>query len=92
MKKILIHSHDTFGVGKMRRMLEPARHFVQTSERKAYRSPDFDHARLPLRQPVIFDRRNLFDPESTHQAGFEYFGIGRLPALPRPALVQVDER
>jgi predicted glycosyltransferase len=31
MKRILIYSHDTFGLGNIRRMLEVARHLVQTS-------------------------------------------------------------
>jgi predicted glycosyltransferase len=31
MKKVLIYSHDTFGLGNIRRMLEVARHLVETS-------------------------------------------------------------
>jgi UDPglucose 6-dehydrogenase len=30
-----------------------------------------------MRQGVIFDGRNLFDPQQMIEAGFEYFGIGR---------------
>jgi predicted glycosyltransferase len=32
MKRVLIYSHDTFGLGNIRRMLEVARHLVQTSD------------------------------------------------------------
>ena len=30
-----------------------------------------------LRQPVIFDGRNLYDPATMRREGFEYFPIGR---------------
>jgi UDPglucose 6-dehydrogenase len=47
------------------------------TEWKNFRSPDFDRARQLLNAPVIFDGRNLFDPEVIADAGFEYHGIGR---------------
>jgi len=30
-----------------------------------------------MKQPVIFDGRNLYDPAELRGLGFEYFGIGR---------------
>lgn len=42
-----------------------------------FRSPDFDKLRERLRQPVIFDGRNLYSPEVMKDKGFRYFGIGR---------------
>jgi UDPglucose 6-dehydrogenase len=33
--------------------------------------------RRSLKQPVIFDGRNLFEPELMKQLGIEYHGIGR---------------
>jgi len=30
-----------------------------------------------MKTPVIFDGRNLYDPDSVHEAGFEYFSVGR---------------
>ena len=30
-----------------------------------------------MKQPVIFDGRNLYDPAELRRLGFEYFGIGR---------------
>jgi UDPglucose 6-dehydrogenase len=50
---------------------------VVVTEWKAFRSPDFDHLRDALLEPVIFDGRNLFDPERMHGMGFEYVSIGR---------------
>jgi UDPglucose 6-dehydrogenase len=47
------------------------------TEWKAFRSPDFVRMRSLMRQAVIFDGRNLFDPQQMIEAGFEYFGIGR---------------
>ena len=42
-----------------------------------FRSPDFDKLRERLRQPVIFDGRNLYSPDVMKNKGFRYFGIGR---------------
>ena len=42
-----------------------------------FRSPDFDKLRERLRQPVIFDGRNLYSPDVMKDKGFRYFGIGR---------------
>lgn len=50
------------------------------TEWKAFRSPDFDQLRALLKQPVVFDGRNLFEPEVMSEIGFEYYGIGRSAA------------
>ncbi len=50
---------------------------VIVTEWKAYRSPDFEELKQELNHPVIFDGRNLYDPRSVLDMGFEYFGIGR---------------
>jgi UDPglucose 6-dehydrogenase len=47
------------------------------TEWKAFRSPDFDQVRTLLKAPVVFDGRNLFEPEVMADIGFEYYGIGR---------------
>jgi UDPglucose 6-dehydrogenase len=47
------------------------------TEWKQYRVPDFDRIRSLLRQPVIFDGRNLFNPARMHELGFDYASIGR---------------
>src|SRR5437879_1475797 len=41
-------------------------------------------AHLPglLRRPLIFDGRNLYEPERMRRLGFEYYSIGRKPVLP----------
>jgi UDPglucose 6-dehydrogenase len=50
---------------------------VIVTEWKAFRSPDFDQMKSLLKAPLIFDGRNLFEPETMADAGFEYHGIGR---------------
>ncbi len=42
-----------------------------------FRSPDFERIRKALRQPVIFDGRNLYDPALVERFGLHYYGIGR---------------
>jgi UDPglucose 6-dehydrogenase len=43
-----------------------------------YRNPDFERMKELLKNPVVFDGRNQYDPEKVKQLGFEYFSIGRL--------------
>jgi UDPglucose 6-dehydrogenase len=57
--------------------LQDADALVIVTEWKAFRSPDFGAIQAALRQPVIFDGRNLFDPTAMKAAGIEYFAIGR---------------
>ncbi len=49
---------------------------IQT-EWQEFRSPDFAALREALREPLIFDGRNLFDPETIAELGFYYDSIGR---------------
>ena len=42
-----------------------------------FRSPDFAAIREQLKQPVIFDGRNLYEPDYLHEQGFVYYAIGR---------------
>ena len=50
---------------------------VIVTEWKAFKSPDFDIIKARLKQPVIFDGRNLFEPKTIAALGIEYHGIGR---------------
>jgi UDPglucose 6-dehydrogenase len=47
------------------------------TEWKQYRTPDFERMRTQMKEPVIFDGRNLFDPDLMARKGFIYRGIGR---------------
>ncbi|KAB2868257.1 MAG: UDP-glucose/GDP-mannose dehydrogenase family protein [Burkholderiaceae bacterium] len=50
---------------------------IIVTEWKEFRSPDFDGMKTALKQPVIFDGRNLFEPALVREMGLEYHGIGR---------------
>jgi len=57
--------------------LQDADALAIVTEWKTFRSPDFERLKSRLKTPVIFDGRNLFEPEVMADAGFEYHGIGR---------------
>ncbi|WP_416050603.1 UDP-glucose dehydrogenase family protein [Cupriavidus basilensis] len=60
--------------------LEGADALVVVTEWKSFRSPDFAAISAALREPVIFDGRNLYEPAELAQHGFSYYGIGRTAA------------
>jgi len=57
--------------------LESADALVIVTEWQEFRSPDFDQLKARLREPVIVDGRNLYDPALLREMGFRYFAIGR---------------
>ncbi len=57
--------------------LENADALVIVTEWNEFRRPDFDKIKSLLKQPVIMDGRNLFDPKKMAEMGFVYEGIGR---------------
>jgi len=50
---------------------------VVVTEWKEFRGRDLADMRAAMRQAVVFDGRNIFEPAAAREAGFEYFGIGR---------------
>ena len=57
--------------------LAGAQALVVVTEWLQYRNPDFERMHALLKTPVIFDGRNLYDPDRVNRLGFEYHGIGR---------------
>ena len=47
------------------------------TEWREFRSPDWAHVKSSLKRPVVIDGRNIYDPESMREQGFEYDCIGR---------------
>jgi len=47
------------------------------TEWQQFRSPDFDHIKATLKSPVIFDGRNLYNPDMMERLGFRYYAVGR---------------
>jgi UDPglucose 6-dehydrogenase len=50
---------------------------VLVTEWNEFREPDFERVRALLKAPVIFDGRNIYNPETLKELGFTYFGVGR---------------
>ena len=71
----LILSHDAMEA------LEGADTLAIVTEWTELRSPDFTAIRAALREPALFDGRNMFDPRIVNAAGLDYYSIGRRPAL-----------
>jgi UDPglucose 6-dehydrogenase len=57
--------------------LEGVDALVLVTEWKPFRHPDFKAMRTLMRQSVIFDGRNQYEPKMMEEEGFEYRGIGR---------------
>lgn len=57
--------------------LTQASALIIVTEWKAFRSPDFDILKQKMKTPIIFDGRNLYEPQTMKDLGFEYQGIGR---------------
>jgi UDPglucose 6-dehydrogenase len=57
--------------------LDGADALVIVTEWKAFRSPDFDRIKTALKQAVVFDGRNIFEPKAVEALGLAYYGIGR---------------
>lgn len=57
--------------------LKEADALIICTEWKNFRAPDFDSLKQTLRHAVIFDGRNLYDPDVVRRYGFTYYAIGR---------------
>lgn len=71
------HRPDLILTGTKEAALRDAEALIICTEWSAFRAPDFGIMKSHLKQPVIFDGRNLYDPEHMREKGFTYFGIGR---------------
>lgn len=50
---------------------------ILATEWKQFRNPDFNKVKQKLKQAIIFDGRNQYDPDQLKDLGFAYYGIGR---------------
>jgi len=89
---VQLHLHDPAANGEMqKRYGDRARFFdnnydalegvdalVLVTEWNEFRRPDFDRMKSLMKQPVVFDGRNIYDPARIRDKGFVYYGIGRL--------------
>lgn len=69
--------------GRIRRVdnaydvLDGADALVIFTDWQEFRTPDFDTIAKQLKQPVVFDGRNLYSPSFIRKQGIEYYSIGR---------------
>lgn len=61
--------------------LKNADALIIVTEWNEFRNPDFNVLKGALREPVIFDGRNIFTPEKMKELGFSYYSIGRKPVV-----------
>lgn len=61
--------------------IEGADGLIITTEWNEFRNPDFDKIKSLLKEPVIFDGRNLYDLKTMEEKKFIYYSIGRRAVL-----------
>lgn len=69
--KVTYEAADKYAV------LRGADALIIATETKEYRTIDIVRVKKLLKNPVIFDGRNLYDPADMAAAGITYYGIGR---------------
>ncbi|MCB9653280.1 MAG: UDP-glucose/GDP-mannose dehydrogenase family protein [Deltaproteobacteria bacterium] len=57
--------------------IQEADALVVVTEWNEFRRPDFRRIKSTLRTPTIFDGRNVYNPRTMREMGFDYFSIGR---------------
>jgi UDPglucose 6-dehydrogenase len=67
----ITYAHDSYDA------LAGADGLAIITEWNMFKSPDMERIKQLLKTPVIFDGRNLFNPEEIRELGFTYFGMGR---------------
>ncbi|MFZ4835395.1 UDP-glucose dehydrogenase family protein [Rouxiella sp. Mn2063] len=76
-QRIYGHRDDLELMGTKEGTLHGSDALVICTEWQNFRAPDFDLIKASLKSPVIFDGRNLYDPERLDKRGFTYYAIGR---------------
>jgi UDPglucose 6-dehydrogenase len=76
-RRIYGDREDLALVGSSLEVLEGADVLAIVTEWREFRSPDLDVIKAKLKSPVIFDGRNLYEPELVSQFGLKYIAIGR---------------
>lgn len=61
---------------------------IIATEWSAFRNPDFEQLKKQLKQPVIFDGRNIYELDQMESLGFYYNSVGRKTVLP---FVQIEK-
>lgn len=76
-RKILGGNQAVSFTGSCYEALEGADALIINTEWTMFREPDFERMKSLLKQPVIFDGRNLYNPGKLVKLGFQYFYVGQ---------------
>jgi len=76
-KRVLEGTKGLTFVDNQTQALEGSDALVIITEWKEFKSPDFDSIKALLKQPVVIDGRNLYEPAFMRTLGIEYVSIGR---------------
>ncbi|MBX9716867.1 MAG: UDP-glucose/GDP-mannose dehydrogenase family protein [Burkholderiaceae bacterium] len=76
-KRVLEGTKGLTFVDNQTQALEGSDALVIITEWKEFKSPDFDSIKALLKQPVVIDGRNLYEPAFMRTLGIEYTSIGR---------------
>ena len=76
-RRIFGEREDLVLCGSAGSALEGCDALVVVTEWKQFRSPDFARLKSMIRDAVVFDGRNLYEPADVEAAGLAYYGIGR---------------
>lgn len=76
-QRIYGNRNDLQLMGTKESALNGADMLVICTEWQMFRAPDFDLIKERLSSPLIFDGRNLYEPQQLREKGFTYYGIGR---------------
>ncbi len=68
---------DLILMGTKEAALSNADALVICTEWRAFQAPDMNVIKSSLKQPVIVDGRNLYDPQTMANEGFSYYSVGR---------------
>ncbi len=88
-----VHAHDPEALNEARRIFGDRIHYhrvnydavegadalLVVTEWNEFRRPDFQRMRQLMKRPVVFDGRNIYDPNEMRQLGFTYYSVGRRP-------------
>lgn len=86
-----VHAYDPVAIPTARRIfggqieyagrgydcLQDADALIVVTEWDEFRRPNWEFMKSLMRDPVIFDGRNIYDPGRMHHAGFTYYAVGR---------------
>lgn len=76
-RRVLNHVEALTIVDNVASTLQGADALLILTEWREFKSPDFEQIKSLLKQPIVFDGRNLYEPALMKELGFEYQGIGR---------------